>query len=143
MPPAWMADAACRGVAPARFYPPEGDPGEDALAICAGCPVRVECDEHATAAHEVHGIWGGRPEIERRRPSPSPRDARRPGPPPLVADDDLAELVDHLDPTRPAAQQLQARLGVSVPAAYKVLNRARRLGLIEQRGRNLYAVRFR
>lgn len=140
MGPAWMADAACRGMTPARFYPPPGAPADDALAVCAGCPVRVECDRHATATGEVHGIWGGRVETERRARR-TPTGVRRPGPPPVVADDQLVELVDDLDPTRPAAGQLRARLGVSVPTAYKVLGRARRLGLIEQRGRNLYPAR--
>ena len=69
------------------------------------------------------------------------RELGRPGPPPIVADGDLADLVEGLDPDRPAAGQLRARLGVSVPTAYKVLSRARRLGLIEQRGRNLYPAR--
>ena len=32
---------------------------------------------------------------------------------------------------------------MSVPTAYKVLSRARRLGLVEQRGRNLYPARAR
>lgn len=140
MRPAWMADAACRGISPARFYPVPGVPAADALAVCAGCPVRDACDEHASATGEVHGIWGGRLEIERRTRRGLDR-GRRPGPPPMVADEDLAELVDALDPNQPAAGQLRARLGVSVPTAYKVLGRARRLGLIEQRGRNLYPAR--
>lgn len=142
MVPAWMADAACRGMSPARFYPSPGTPGDDAIAVCAGCPVRDECDRHATATGEVHGIWGGRLETDRRARR-TPTGDRRPGPPPVVADDALVELVDDLDPTRPAAGQLRAKLGVSVPTAYKVLSRARRLGLIEQRGRNLYPARSR
>lgn len=134
----WMADAACRGMPPARFYPRPGVSAAAALAVCDVCPVRSECDRHATATGEVHGIWGGRLESERRA---RPTEPRRPGPQPVVADGDLADLVEGLDPDRPAAGQLRARLGVSVPTAYKVLSRARRLGLIEQRGRNLYPAR--
>ena len=134
------ADAACRGMSPARFYPPPGVTADAALAVCSVCPVRDDCDRHATATGEVHGIWGGRLETDRRA-RPAKTSARRPGPPPIVADGDLADLVEGLDPDRPAAGQLRARLGVSVPTTYKVLSRARRLGLIEQRGRNLYPAR--
>ena len=143
MCPEWMASAACRGMSPARFYPPPDQPADDALSVCAGCPVRVECDVHATVTGETHGIWGGRLETDRRSRRTGQPGRSRPGPPPLVADDDLAELVEHLDPALPAAGQLRTRLGVSVPTAYKVLGRARRLGLIEQRGRNLYPARSR
>lgn len=138
MRPAWMARAACRGMSPARFYPVPGDPVDVALAVCARCPVRDACAQHATDNREIHGIWGGRTEAQRRGDRSSVGVPARPGPPPVVADGDLAELVESLDPDRTAAGQLRARLGVSVPAAYKVLSRARRLGLVEQRGRNLY-----
>ena len=37
-----------------------------AKAICAICPVRIECLEYAVRTHESHGIWGGLNELERR-----------------------------------------------------------------------------
>ena len=141
MRPAWMARAACRGMPPARFYPPPGAATAAALAVCARCPVRVECDQHADATGEDYGIWGGRPEADRARaPSPQPvtLGRRSPGPPPAIDDDHLIDLVRSLDPDEPAAPQLLDRLRVSVPTAYKYLHRARRLGVVERRGRHIY-----
>lgn len=37
-----------------------------AKKVCAACPVATECLEHALRAGEVHGIWGGLNEVERR-----------------------------------------------------------------------------
>lgn len=36
-----------------------------ARRICRGCPVKVECDEYATARN-LPGIWAGRTAKERR-----------------------------------------------------------------------------
>ena len=136
-----MQHAAGRGMPPARFYPPLGAPTAAALAVCARCPVRVECDHHADATGEEYGIWGGRPETDRaRRPRPQPVAVlrRSPGPRPGIDDDHLIALVRSLDPDEPAAPQLLARLRVSVPTAYKYLHRALRLGVVERRGRHIY-----
>lgn len=140
MGPAWMRAAACRGMPPARFYPPAGAPAVDALAVCACCPVRDDCDRHATETGEEYGIWGGRLETDRtrQRPTPSIDAARRPGPAPGIDDAELVALVRSLDPAVPAAPQLLARLRVSVPTAYKYLHRASRLGAVERRGQHLY-----
>ena len=51
--------AACLGANPDLFFPPEGDDGAEAKAICASCPVRSECYELACANGEKAGIWGG------------------------------------------------------------------------------------
>lgn len=67
--PAWMARAACRGMA-ARddvFFPPRGEATGPAKAICRGCPVRFDCLDYAMINGERHGIWGGLSERERRR----------------------------------------------------------------------------
>ena len=37
-----------------------------AKAICAGCPVLMECREQALAIREPYGVWGGLSEDERR-----------------------------------------------------------------------------
>jgi WhiB family redox-sensing transcriptional regulator len=70
----WRQLGRCRGVDPEIFYPPdEGDEAqgieaaETAKAICAVCPVREACLEHALGTREKHGIWGGLTERERRR----------------------------------------------------------------------------
>jgi WhiB family redox-sensing transcriptional regulator len=141
----WIGRAACRGLPAILFFPPPGTPSDAALEVCACCPVRPECARHAELNGEVYGIWGGRTEIERAHDSPQRSDVavgigrRRPGPPSAVDDDRLIELIWSLDPDQPAAAQVVERLGVSVPTAYKYLGRAAGLGLIERRGRHLYA----
>lgn len=63
----WAAFASCRGADPDLFFPgSEGDPN-DALKICAGCPVRDACLEWALETRIRYGIWGGETERERRR----------------------------------------------------------------------------
>lgn len=65
--PDWYDDAKCRGMGPDIFYP---DPGRytnlPALAVCAGCPVRQACADHAISEKEKDGIWGGMTETGRR-----------------------------------------------------------------------------
>lgn len=63
----WLEHAACAGMAPDLFFPARGESSKEAKAICAGCPVRECCLEHALDAVEKHGIWGGKSERERRR----------------------------------------------------------------------------
>lgn len=63
----WARHAACRGLTH-LFFPDVGDArtGSAAKAICAGCPVRVECLNWALDNHERIGIWGGFNTTERR-----------------------------------------------------------------------------
>lgn len=76
----WRQLGRCRGVEPDIFYPaaPTADADDAELArvasaevtakaICAICPVREACLEHALSAREKHGVWGGLTERERRR----------------------------------------------------------------------------
>jgi WhiB family redox-sensing transcriptional regulator len=65
----WRKRAACRGIDVEIFYPAteEEDDAEPAKAVCAECPVRQACLEHALASREREGIWGGTTERERRR----------------------------------------------------------------------------
>ncbi|MFG2619557.1 WhiB family transcriptional regulator [Streptomyces sp. NPDC048507] len=70
----WQARAACRGLGPGRFFHPAGERGDDregrdeaAKRVCAGCPVRTACLEHALSTREPFGVWGGLTEEERRR----------------------------------------------------------------------------
>ena len=65
----WRAKAACQGLDPSIFYP---DPDDDSSAepakrVCAVCPVRELCLEHALGFREREGVWGGATERERRR----------------------------------------------------------------------------
>lgn len=64
----WRSRGACRGSDPSIFYPEdEEDPAEAAKSICAECPVREPCLEHAIAVREKAGVWGGHTARERRR----------------------------------------------------------------------------
>jgi WhiB family redox-sensing transcriptional regulator len=63
----WRKRAACRGIDPEVFYPVSDEDAEEAKAICAGCPVRQACLEHALGHREREGVWGGATERERRR----------------------------------------------------------------------------
>lgn len=67
MNPTWRQRAACRGIDPEVFYPSSDEEAEEAKGICAGCPVRQPCLEHALAHREKDGVWGGATERERRR----------------------------------------------------------------------------
>ncbi len=69
----WTERAACRDVPAGLFYPVAHETlnarrtrESIAVAICASCPVRGECLDHALRTHEDLGVWGGLPEGERR-----------------------------------------------------------------------------
>jgi WhiB family transcriptional regulator, redox-sensing transcriptional regulator len=64
--PDWFAEAECRGAPQHIFYPHRGEPTEAAKAICARCPVSVECLAYALDHGEQIGVWGGASERERR-----------------------------------------------------------------------------
>lgn len=75
----WRARGACQGQPTRIFYPDSigaGRPRNDgtsradqdvapALALCAVCPVLLDCRTWALH-HETDGIWGGMTEHERR-----------------------------------------------------------------------------
>ena len=70
----WRDRAACRGPETALFFPPTSTERRDerdereqrAKAICGECRVQVECLDYALDIGEMHGIWGGLNESERR-----------------------------------------------------------------------------
>lgn len=68
-PDGWKAVAACRGLDPALLYPDDDDPAAVARAktVCGACPVQAQCLEHALAAREKLGVWGGLTARERQR----------------------------------------------------------------------------
>lgn len=63
----WRELGACRGLDPEVFFPETEEEADIAKAICADCPVRVACLEHALSSREKVGVWGGTTERERRR----------------------------------------------------------------------------
>ena len=67
----WRHDAACRDEDPELFFPvSEMGPGARqtaaAKAVCARCPVRARCLDHAVDNGLDFGIFGGATERERR-----------------------------------------------------------------------------
>jgi WhiB family redox-sensing transcriptional regulator len=67
----WSARAACRDAPPDLFFPVSHvgvaeEQISDAKKICAHCPVRNDCLDHALRSGEPSGIWGGTTEHERR-----------------------------------------------------------------------------
>ena len=70
----WRKLAACQGVDPEVFYPVSDEDDEEAKVICAVCPVRQACLEHALAHREREGVWGG---SHRAGASSDPRQRRK------------------------------------------------------------------
>ncbi len=65
----WLGQAACKGAPQHIFYPTRGDTGayKQARTVCARCPVRAECLDDALERGELHGMWGGKSERERKK----------------------------------------------------------------------------
>lgn len=63
----WRTEAACLGQDTEVFFPENEDQAAAARAVCAVCPVRLECLEWAIAARQDEGIWGGKTGRERIR----------------------------------------------------------------------------
>ena len=77
--PLWHDDAACADHPKEVFFGHEEREGlkrhrptltvtevREAKAICAQCPVKQQCLDHALEFDERHGIWGGTTPSERR-----------------------------------------------------------------------------
>ncbi len=56
--PAWMADAACRGMPSSIFFIEPGGTADAARAVCSGCPTRQPCLAYALT-QDMPGIWAG------------------------------------------------------------------------------------
>jgi WhiB family transcriptional regulator, redox-sensing transcriptional regulator len=65
----WRQEAACRDLPGGMFFPTGSSTEEEApaRAVCASCPVRAECLEHALKTRTDYGIWGGTNPRERAR----------------------------------------------------------------------------
>jgi len=77
--PAWTAFGACAGEDPELFFADDDEAADEARAICATCPVRRPCLEHAISRGERYGIWGGMDLRERRRHARGGAAGRRAG----------------------------------------------------------------
>lgn len=67
--PRWNEGALCAQTDPELFFPEVGqtDVVREARQLCARCPLQQECREYAIHHGELHGIWGGTTDRERRR----------------------------------------------------------------------------
>jgi len=75
----WRHRAACRDLVESPetdpFFPPDRrETAQEtltrelrALAVCEGCPVRVQCLAYAVSTHQPTGVWGGRTEAQVQR----------------------------------------------------------------------------
>src|SRR5215831_1266244 len=68
----WQEQAACRDLDVLDFFGPDGERQaerevreERVKLVCAECPVRRQCLEHALRQPERYGVWGGLTEVER------------------------------------------------------------------------------
>jgi WhiB family redox-sensing transcriptional regulator len=76
VPEAWKLDAACRGSDVSLFFPLKGEDSRPAQRVCAGCPVRAECESYAGSLWITAGVWGGLSERQRRVARSERRKAR-------------------------------------------------------------------
>ena len=63
----WRNQARCAEVDSEIFFPEKGGSTREAKKVCTGCEVRAECLQSALDGRELHGIWGGLSDRERRR----------------------------------------------------------------------------
>jgi len=62
----WAAFAACRDRDPDVFFPVAPEEEAEAIRVCSGCAVSIDCLEFALEARIRFGIWGGMTEKQRR-----------------------------------------------------------------------------
>lgn len=113
----WMGDALCAQTGPDIFFP-EG-PGQNlhkAKAICAECPVRTQCGEHAQHLEgdlchpKRHGAWAGQSPKERANTGGPSRKATRDEAVIRLTDRGmtLAEIAEQLDITTRTVLRVRA-----------------------------------
>jgi WhiB family redox-sensing transcriptional regulator len=62
----WVRAAACQDEDPDLFFSTGAAQTEMAKAVCATCPVRLQCLRWALESGQNSGVWGGLSEDERR-----------------------------------------------------------------------------
>src|SRR5437764_13011564 len=87
----WQESGLCQSADATVFFAPDSERIRErekreaaAKRVCAECPVRQQCLEHALALPEQFGIWGGLTELERAEESRRRRGAAAPGRAPVV-----------------------------------------------------------
>lgn len=148
-PPFTHPEANCLGVDPNLFFPEQGCPAEQvdkALAVCAVCPARRECLEHALEYGE-RGIWGGttgrqRKEMRSLKLSEPPARAKRGArthnmrPPGRTRTQILAELQAHRGWVH--ASVVAERVGIQQQSVSRDMARLRDEGLVDHESGGYY-----
>lgn len=62
----WQEKASCAPLPTEVFFPHKPD-FTQAKAVCADCPVRIECLQFALRTDQPDGVWGGLSFAERQR----------------------------------------------------------------------------
>jgi WhiB family transcriptional regulator, redox-sensing transcriptional regulator len=75
-PGPWAELGACKGSGHAAFFG-AGRVTPEVRALCAGCPVQLQCREYALAHPDIRGFWGGLSEVQRKDLRASWRRERR------------------------------------------------------------------
>lgn len=65
-PQEWERFALCKDRPDVDFFPENSTGVRLAQKVCAICPARKACLDHALKHHIDHGIWGGKSERARR-----------------------------------------------------------------------------
>ena len=137
----WRTLAACANTDTALFFDSTPASVRRAKALCAACPVSLECARTAAANDEQHGVWGGATELERYLADPNT--GRGHGPAPAVSDREIVAMFTNADPSTPAAEIVRSQCTISRTIVYECVARAADLGLVERRGRGLFPVAAR
>ena len=68
----WQEEGSCREHDPEIFFLDYNLRGkakrqkeQTAISICEGCPVKMQCLDHALNTPEIYGVWGGMTEEQR------------------------------------------------------------------------------
>lgn len=148
-PPFTHPEANCLGVDPNLFFPEQGSPHDQvdkALAICATCPARQACLDHALEYGEP-GIWGGTTGRQRRQMvtlklSTPPSRAKRGAhtfnmrPPGRTKTQILAELQAHRGWVH--ASVVAERVGIQQQSVSRAMARLRDEGLVDHENGGYY-----
>jgi WhiB family redox-sensing transcriptional regulator len=87
----WRSRALCRQVDPKLFFPARNGSSREAVRVCRGCPVQVECLIEALVTGDRYGIRAGlsgrqrRTLVRRRRAQRAARAAGAPSTATVVA----------------------------------------------------------
>ena len=73
--PMWLDFAACRGMDTDLFFPSADQQPAEAVEVCKGCPVIVQCGDYAEQHNLTDGVWGGRSAYERKQARKAARQA--------------------------------------------------------------------